>query len=473
MSVVTDEKRDALSPQARADKVSQYARGSKETAVARIDAPGLAPGSVTSSPPQELKFVFFLAWLLCAIFYFYQYAVRSAPGVMQEELTAAWGGNHIGTLISAYYVAYALMALVAGVLLDRYGARRTIPLGIAVVGAGCIIFAQGTLAAGVGGFVLQALGAIFAFIGSSYVAARYLPARMLAIFLGFTQCLGMAGAAFGSKPVNMAIDPAGSFHFPWQSVWIAFAIMGFVLAAATWIIMPKEKGDSDSHHGPLSVTSLVSPFKVVFGNVQSWLAGIIGGLLFVPTTIGALVWATSFLHNGEHMSMADAASEASMVPIGWIIGCPLLGYISDKIGRRKPVLIGGALVMLAAGLAAIYVPVGTFPRYPIALVLGIASGAAMIPFSMIKEANPSEVKGTAAGVMNFLVFLTTGVISPFISRLMVPSQGAPLDLAGFQHAFLPLVGGIVLAIILSLIIRETGIGAHRASATKGRTPAST
>jgi hypothetical protein len=96
-------------------------------------------------------------------------------------------------------------------------------------------------------------------------------------------------------------------------------------------------------------------------------------------------------------------------------------------------------------------------------VLGIASGAAMIPFSMIREANPSEVKGTAAGVMNFLVFLTTGVMSPFISHLMVPSQGAPLTLAGFQDALLPLVGGIILAIILSFVIRETGL-AHRTSA---------
>ncbi|WP_454859084.1 MFS transporter [Rhizobium binxianense] len=248
---------------------------------------------------MELKPVFFLAWLLCAIFYFFQYAVRSAPGVMQQELTAAWGGNHIGAMISAYYVAYALMALVAGLLLDRYGPRHTIPYGIAIVAVGCLIFAQGGEAAGMVGFVLQAIGAIFAFIGSSYVAARYLPQRMLAMFIGLTQCLGMAGAAFGSKPVQMAIDPTGSFHIAWPYVWIAFAVVGIVLAIATFIIMPSEKGDSPSHHGPLSVTSIVHPFRIIFGNVQSWLAGIVGGLLFLPTTIGALVWATSFLHGAR------------------------------------------------------------------------------------------------------------------------------------------------------------------------------
>jgi MFS family permease len=164
------------------------------------------------------------------------------------------------------------------------------------------------------------------------------------------------------------------------------------------------------------------------------------------------------------MSMADAASDAFMVPVGWVIGCPLLGYIADRIGRRKPVLIGGAFVMLAAGLMAIYVPEGTFPRYSVALVLGVASGAAMIPFSMMKEANPPQVKGTAAGVMNFLVFLTTGVMSPFISHLMVPASGHALTLHEFQNALQPLVGGIVIALVLSFIIRETG--ARRADAAE-------
>lgn len=408
------------------------------------------------SAPQDLKPLFFVAWLLCGVFYFFQYAVRSVPGIMQQELTAAWGGNHIGAMISAYYVAYAVMALVAGVLLDRYGPRQTIPYGIAVVGIGCLIFAQGSEAAGMVGFVIQAIGAIFAFIGASYVAARYLPARMLAMFIGLTQMLGMAGAAFGSKPVHMAIDPAGSFQIAWQYVWIVFAGAGFVLAIVTWFVMPPEKGDSASHHGPLSLASLLQPFKIVLGNVQSWLAGIVGGLLFLPTTIGALVWATTFLHAGENMSMAAAATDAAMVPIGWVIGSPLLGYIADKIGRRKPVLIVGALVMLGAGLTAIYVPPGILPRYSVALLLGIASGAAMIPFSMMKEANPSQVKGTAAGVMNFLVFVTTGIMSPFISRLMVP-QGTPLTLQQHQIGFLPLVGGVIVAIILSFFLRETGM----------------
>src|SRR6476659_3609288 len=102
--------------------------------------------------------------------------------------------------------------------MGRQQDRRAVPLGIAVVGVGCVIFAQGSEVAGMTGFVIQAIGGIFGFIGSSYVAARYLPARMLAIFLGLTQALGMAGAAFGTKPVHLVIDPAGNFHVAWQEV---------------------------------------------------------------------------------------------------------------------------------------------------------------------------------------------------------------------------------------------------------------
>src|SRR4051812_6671135 len=142
-----------------ADEMAAQVHPRDRQELLRVQVPrGSSPSRVAPSaaaPPSDLRAIYVLAWLLCAVFYFYQYAVRSAPGVMQPELIAAWGGNYLGGMISAYYVAYALMALVAGLLLDRYGARATIPLGIAAVGIGCSIFAQGSLAAGMVGFVLQ------------------------------------------------------------------------------------------------------------------------------------------------------------------------------------------------------------------------------------------------------------------------------------------------------------------------------
>ncbi|AAW61876.1 Putative permease [Gluconobacter oxydans 621H] len=242
--------------------------------------------------------------------------------------------------------------------------------------------------------------------------------------------------------------------YPWQSVWLGFGVIGLLLAVAVFFVMPRDTGDSAQHHGDFSMANLLRPFKIIFSNPQSWIAGLAGGLLFVPTTIGALGWGALMLSKGEHTTMGFAATDVSMVPIGWVIGCPLLGWISDKIGRRKPVMIGGALVLLAASLCALYVPVGVMPHYSVALIMGIASGAAMIPFSSMKEVNPPEVKGTAAGVMNFLVFGTTGIMSPLVSALM--GKDAPETMEQFHTAFLPLVIGIGIAILLGFLLKETG-----------------
>jgi hypothetical protein len=72
-----------------------------------------ANANSNTAPPRDLKPLYVFVWFLCSLFYLYQYAARSAPGVMQDQLTAAWGGNHIGSMISAYYSAYAVTALAA------------------------------------------------------------------------------------------------------------------------------------------------------------------------------------------------------------------------------------------------------------------------------------------------------------------------------------------------------------------------
>ena len=392
------------------------------------------------------------AWFLCAMFYFYQYATRSAPGVMRPAMAATWGNDPVATMNAYYYVIYAFSALAAGALLDRYGPRLTLPFAAVSVAGPCLLMATGKEHLAVLGFVIQGVGAVFGFIGAVYVAAKYLPPRSLPTFVGLAQMLGMAGAAVGSKPVAVLIDRNSGLGWSWQSVWIPLAVFGGILALLLWIVLPS----LTEPKAPFSIKGLIHPYQVVFENAQTYLCGIIGGLLFAPTTIGVMVWGSSFLHQAEQLRTPDAASLVAMVPVGWIIGCPLLGFISDRIGRRKPVLIAGAAVMGLATLASIYLEPSVGLRYAIAFTLGIASGAAMIPFSVIKEANPPEVKGSASGAMNFLCFGVTGLLSPVLERMLEPAAGRIETLSEYQHGLLPLAFGIAVAILLSLFLRETG-----------------
>jgi MFS family permease len=152
-----------------------------------------------------------------------------------------------------------------------------------------------------------------------------------------------------------------------------------------------------------------------------------------------------------------------MVPLGWIIGCPLLGFISDRIGRRKPVIAASAVVLLACLAWILFGPHELLPPYIVGLVAGVSSGAAMIPYTVIKEANPANLSGTATGVVNFLNFTLTALLGPVFSGLLTRASGdvAERTLEHYQAAFQPLLLGVALAIVLALLLRETGPAAIR------------
>jgi MFS family permease len=403
---------------------------------------------------------FVIAWGFCLLFYFGQYAIRSAPGVMVPELTAAFKLTTLGvsSLLGLYYYTYSSFAIVAGAALDRYGAKYVVPIGIVVTAVGTIMFGLGSAGGAEAGRLLQGAGAAFAFTGAVYLASHGFSAAWLATAVGFTQCFGMLGGSAG----QFAVGPMIHGFITWQQFWIFAGIALLVVAAV--VLLATQAGHDTRRAGSGSLLSMFRPYKVVLTNPQSYLCGFSAGLLFLPTTIGDMIWGIPFLRDTLGISFTEAVDRATMVPLGWVIGCPLLGYIADRIGRRKPVLIGGALLMLVASMAVVWLP-GVVPPYVLGLLLGIGSGAAMIPYSIIKEVNPDEVKGSATGAINFLVFTLSALMAPIYGWVLVHvSNGGPLDLPVFQKAGIIGVGGIALAIVLSCFIRETGTALIRRKA---------
>jgi len=206
-----------------------------------------------------------------------------------------------------------------------------------------------------------------------------------------------------------------------------------------------------------------SAMKTVFLNPQSWLCGFIAGLFFIPTTIFDMVWGVRFLEEAHDMPYSMAVMRSAAVPFGWIIGCPLLGWLTDRLGRRKPVIVGAGVVLAGSLAMILYGPRDLFPPFTLALVAGIASGAAMIPYTVIKEANRAEHSGTATGVINFVNFSFSALLGPvFAGMLARASGGGDRALEHYQVSFQPLIWGVVLAIVLALLMRETGPAARRA-----------
>ena len=395
-----------------------------------------------------------VAWLITAVYYFYQYTLRSAPAVMMPELSAAFGltATGVASLAGLFYYGYSPFSLVAGVALDRLGARRVIPIGAAAVGVGALLFASGSSEAASIGRLLQGAGGVFALVGAVYIASISFPASRAATLIGATQMFGMAGGSAG----QFVVGPVIGSGVPWQAFWIVMGVAGLAISAVLYFMLPSQK--TRAADGGDWMRSAIGAMGLVFRNPQSILCGIIAGLIFIPTTIFDMTWGVRYLEEGRGFDYATAVLRSAIVPVGWIVGCPLLGLLSDRLGRRKPIIIGGAVVLLACLAWILYGPADVFPPYVLGFTAGVASGAAMIPYTVIKEANPPNLSGTATGVINFINFTFSALLGPVFASMLASVSGnaSRMALDHYQTAFEPLLYGVAIAIVLTLLLKETG-----------------
>jgi len=393
-----------------------------------------------------------VGWLITAVYYFYQYALRSAPAVMMPQLSDAFGltAGGVASLAGLFYYGYSPFSLVAGLAMDRVGPRRVVPLGAAAVGVGAVMFASGNTTLAQAGRFLQGAGGVFALIGAAYIATTNFPPSRAATLIGATQMFGMAGGSAGQFLVGPIIGSGVS----WSTFWLGMGVIGLVISGLLYALLPEPRPPAAT--GP--TTGAAQSFRIVFTNPQSILCGIIAGLIFIPTTIFDMVWGVRYLQDARGLDYASAVLRSATVPLGWMIGCPLLGFVSDRVRRRRPVIAGGALALLACLAWILYGPAGVLPPYVLGLLAGVASGAAMLPYTVIKEANPPDVSGTATGVVNFINFTFSALLGPVFASLLLSASGGvtPMALEHYQSAFLPLLYGVALAIVLTIFLKETG-----------------
>ena len=394
---------------------------------------------------------FIVAWVFSLAFYFLEYAVRSSPAVMIPELAKTFNVLPLGVsgILGTYYYTYSTASLIAGILLDRRGAKYIVPAGMAFLGLGCLLFVLPQAGMGYLGRLLQGAGSAFAFTGSVYLASHGLPARRLATAIGVTQCLGMLGGTAGQIVVGRLIGAGMSV----PEFWAGMGVVVLIVAVMLMWVTPREPLTSR----PKASGGVLATYKIVFSNRQSYLCGLAAGLLFVPTTVGDMVWGVRFFQEDKFFSFNDAVFAISMVPLGWVFGCPLLGWIADRLARRKAVYLCGAAIMLVGFAQLIYLPT-LLPAWLTLLILGVASGAAMIPYTIIKEVNPDEVKGSAMGAINFLTFGVTALIGPVFAGQYGKTLGAQniVRASHFQSAGLFWMIVLIAALCVGSMLKETG-----------------
>lgn len=420
--------------------------------------------SVSETSVRKISIAGLLICLLGAAFYSYEYLLRICPSVMTSELMGHYNINApaLGALSGSYYWAYVPMQLPVGILMDKIGPRRLLSLACLICVLGTYLFiGSKILWVGFLGRFLVGFGSAFAFVGVLKLAAMWLPQSKFAMFAGLTSALGTIGAMFGDVLLTHWVNTAG-----WYNTLHYAAIAGIVLAVILYLFI------RDAKHpmliSPEGVPEESRSYRELFGillNPKVWLVGLIGCFIYLPTTVFAEFWGPAYLQHAKFLSAEQAAEGVAFLFMGFTLGAPSFGWLSDFLHTRRKLLMASAISGLCIVSTILYVPnLSVLQINGLLFLLGMSYSAQTLVFTISSELSPSSAEGTAVAVTNMIVMLGGNFLQPLVGLLLdyswhrtssVVSAVHVYSLQDYQFAMGLMPVGMVLAFFLTLALRET------------------
>lgn len=367
----------------------------------------------TTHTEVENKLNAYVIFLLAATFYLYEFVLQVAPSVMADSMMKTFnvGAAGFGIISSFYFYAYAPMQLPSGLLFDRYGPRKLMTFALILCAVGSFFFAStdSLLTAALGRFLIG-IASAFSFIGVLVLVARWFPPQQFALLAGIAQLMSSIGAMFGEAPLAALIGAVG-----WREASFILAIIGLVLAVVFWCFIrdfPSQQTQSASNR---SFKDEWYRLVSVCSKTYTWVTGAYACTIWTPIAVFGALWGVPYLQEKYTISVLLASSMCSMIWLGIGIGSPLLGWVSDKLERRRLALfISGALGFIAA-IFLLYVPnVSISWMYVILFAFGLGASGQTVSFAVVKDNNPPELVGTASGFNNLSVLIGGAVFQPLV-----------------------------------------------------------
>ena len=320
------------------------------------------------------------------------------------------GAAILGYLSATYLYIYAALQIPLGLVVDKYGLRGVVAGACALCGIGSIIFSLAdSLYLAYLGRGLVGAGAAFSFVGALNMAARWFPSRF-ALLGGWAQMMGSAGGFVGQAPLSLAVATFG-----WRSCNLSLGIAGLVLAVLLLFTVKDPKEDQASEDN----FSIWLGLKNVCANKQTWLATLAAaGLTSALLAFGGL-WGVPYLMKARAIDKPDAASFISIIFVGWAIGAPFFGWLSDRIRRRRILLQWGTCgAALTTGTTILVPTLSTTLVIVVLFLQGFFSASMILGFALAKDNNPPESSGVALGLINTFVVGSGAILQPLVGVLL-------------------------------------------------------
>lgn len=400
-----------------------------------------------------------------SLFFFFEFLQMNMFNALDPSIYKAFhltNSTQLGELSACFMYSMVFFLFPAGMILDRFSTKKIILTAMFSCVAFVFLFSlTTTLHQGELCRLMTGIGDAFCMLACVRLASRWFPPRHMALVVGLVVTFAMIGGMVAQTPLTELVKMVG-----WRTALRIDAAAGIVM----WLIIlacvqdfPEgTKAFFTAQHNALEKIGFFPAMGRTLSNIQNWLAGIYVSLINLPLMLLGSTWGGWYLTQTHHLSTIDASVVTSMLFVGMIIGSPTVGWISDKLERRKMPMIVGAIASIAIVLVIMYTRNLSYEAL-IALffVFGFIMSSQIIGYPLVAESNPSILTGSAEGLASVLI-MSGGFLIPVFPVLLNMYwnhgmvKGIPFySSSNYHFAFLMMPAAFLIALIASLLIKET------------------
>jgi len=387
-------------------------------------------------------------WLISVSFVLFQFFLQLSSGVVIGAIMHEMNLSALtaGLLSSSFYIIYTGLQIPVGILFDKKNARLLLTVNVLLCSMGCFIFgtSHGLLGLFLGRLLIGA-GSAFAFIGLSHLLRQHYPLRQFAFMIGLSETLGFIATVIGMIVLGALVTECG-----WRSFINSAGMLGLLITYLCWTFIPNTP-PPPSEKKPYN-RQLMS---IIF-NKKAWINGLFVGLTFTVVTVFGALWAMPFIQAKLNCNIQQASLLCAIFFLGTALSCPLFGFLSTTLKKRRPLILSSCLSTSMILLVLLYLPTNSHAVVAgLMFMIGLCCGAYMLAYTIANELAPPDALSTCTGFTNMLAVLTTPMLQPLIGyQLDLLNHTGVYTLSNYQNALLTIPVSLIIASILVLFLPE-------------------
>lgn len=368
---------------------------------------------------MKKKFILGLfIWLIAVLFFLYECFLRVFPNTLSQDIIKSFNINaeQFALITSSFFISYAIMQTPVGILVQKYGIKKPLTIACGLCTFSVFLFTYSdTISLAILSRFIMGVGSSFAYISLLSLALNWFPRKHFGFFAGISQFLGSIGPLLAGAPLAIAVN---KFSGNWNGVFFYVGVFGiFITLLTLFFVKNKPTNESPVIYLDVSKSLRKQTYNLLKSSQILWII-IYTAVIYAAIPIIGAFWGTIYLQT-KGFDKTTAAFLSACIWIGYSIGCPLIGKISDHMNRRVPLMVFSAFCGFIFSILLLYYPSNNSIFLAICFIgVGLGASGQVLSFAITTEIVPEKLQTTFLGLNNTILMLSGAAISTFISTII-------------------------------------------------------